>query len=79
MARQTGGSDQHPSRPSLYEWGAVSQSRLNWKSHPAMKANSGTQFPHQYPLGKRIPFWASVTGCAFRFGVLGKLRPGIPA
>ena len=77
--RQTGGSDQHPSRPFLCEWDGAPQSRLNRKLHPTLKVNSGTHFPHQHPLGKRIPFWTSITGCAFRFGVRGKLRPGIPA
>ena len=58
-------------------WG--SQSRLNRKMHPTLKANSETRFPHQHPLGNGIPFWTSIPGCAFRFDVRGKLRPGIPA
>ena len=47
--------------------------------HPTLKANSETRFPHQHPLGNGIPFWTSIPGCAFRFDVRGKLRPGIPA
>lgn len=47
-------------------WDTPSVPGLYRKMRPTLKLDSGTRFPFEAPMGKRVPFRELIPGCSFR-------------
>ena len=47
-------------------WDTPSVPGLYRKMCPTLRLDSGTRFPFEAPMGKRVPFRELIPGCSFR-------------